>query len=314
MPLKVVEQNPLVFGKDPEFTAQHELIERHANGNDWSLYKGQIGPALRASGDDPPRLVVAGDGHPLRVCSNVRLNIKPGDTVVRGYKIYVCERPDKFARDNQLVWKAVPHLVVKTTTGVYKCFTTDVKGSKFFFLPSSRMSAVLTVSELLTGNYMLSSVIGGDIPELTSQLCQSFHFMFATPEEATPKRNVHALIPKDLQRWLATRRPNYDASEVARAVGLPVRDPEDKSDEWQDNGMLAHFVKTLEQDDAFSTKRIDALIEGWVTSAEKDGRLAYNTPLLSNGCQMMGSIGFQASPMPDQFAPKYSAHRVTYTA
>lgn len=312
MPLKLIDQNPLVFGKEPEFTSQHELIERHANGDDWRLFKSQIGPALRASGDDPPRLVVAGNGHPLKVCSNVRLKMKPGDVVTRGYKIYLCERPDKFARDNRLVWKAVPHLVVKTDTGAYKCFTVDIKGSKFLFLPSSRMSAELTAAELLTGNYMLSSVVGGDIPELTTQLCQSFHFMFATPEEAKPRRNVHALIPKDLQRWLSTHRPNYDVSEVARAVGLPVRDPDDKTDEWQDNGMLAHFVKILGEDIGPSTKQIDALIEDWVTSAEKDGRLAYTTPLLSSGLQKTGLIAFEPEPIPDQFAPKYSAQRVTY--
>jgi hypothetical protein len=295
MPLKVVNSNP-----DPDLppsnlcNASNELKERHASPRDWTVHKNMIGPRLRAKGDAPPRMVKSGSGPPLQVCSNVRRAIagtKLG--IVRGYKIFVAESVDKFNEDWRIVFKAVPHVVVLGQDGAYRCVTQDAAGaSDFLFLPSSRMSAELPNAELLSGNYMLCSVVGGHMPQLTEQICNSFHFVFDNPENAKPERNVHALLPKELTDWLNANRPDYDIGEVARAIGLPNRDPCEAHQEWEANDFLHEYMKQACLIDDESERRawIERVVESWVLNAENEGTLSRTTPALREGRKISGSV------------------------
>ena len=295
MPLKVVNCNPAPRRPAADlYNPTNELKERHAGPRDWAVHKNMIGRKLRAKGDPPPRMVKAGDGPPLQVCSNVRRAIS-GTTsgIVRGYKIVVAESIDKFHEDRRIVFKALPHIVILNADGGYHCVTQDASGeSEFLFLPSSRMSATLSDHELLSGNYMLSSVVGGHMPQLTEQICESFHFVFDSPEKAKPERNVDALLPNDLLEWLNHNRPDYNVSEVARAIGLPSRDPRESHKELEMNDFMHEYMSNKYQIEDYHSRKawVARVVEGWIVQAENEGRLSRTSPALREGRKITGSV------------------------
>ena len=294
MPLKVVNSNP--HADEPPtnlYNPSNEFKERHAGPRDWTVHKNMIGPRLRARGDPPPRMVKPGDGPPLQVCSNARRAIAGTQlNIVRGYKIFVAEPIHKVNEDRRIVFKAVPHIVILNQDGGYQCVTQDATDAHaFLFLPSSRMSATLTNFELLTGNYMLCSVVGGHMPQLTKQICNLFHFVFDNPEDAKPERNMHALLPKELTEWLNSNRPDYDIGEVARAIGLPSRDPCEEHQDWEANDFLHEYITQacLIDDESERKAWIERVVESWILDAEQEGTLSRTTPALRKGRNINGS-------------------------
>jgi hypothetical protein len=138
---------------------------------------------------------------------------------------------------------------------------------------------------------MLASVVGGHIPQITQQICDSFHFVFDNPEDAKPERHVQALLPKELTEWLNHNRPDYDVVEVARAIGLPNREHFEAHQEWEINDFLYQYIRhSCQIEDETERKTwVDRVVESWVTDAENEGRLSRTTPCLRQGRKITGS-------------------------
>ena len=137
---------------------------------EFDALKAIVLPLLRAKGDPAPRILQPGRGDRASWFRNVRelLARTPGGTLVRGYKLFVFRLDPHVFRS--IAWKAQFHVVVaragESGKLLYECANKGHPGNEeelpFVFVPSSRAHSELTDEQLLSGDWHLGSVVGGD--------------------------------------------------------------------------------------------------------------------------------------------------------
>jgi hypothetical protein len=192
----------------------------------------------------------------------------------RGWKLLVVESENKHVNGS---WRAAPHAVLRINrddgTSVYRCATADNAGKNFLFIPSSRMAPTMTDEQVLSGEYVFCSVVGGAPAFLQAMLRILPKAVASTPEEAIARLIPKAIMPVGFLQWARMRFPYRDAFLVAEDMGLPmvrsgentdIRDERAKNHElWQQLHCIGESARTEQE----LLKRIVALFDFHYDSA-----------------------------------------------
>ena len=157
--------------------------------------------------------------------------------VVRGYRLVSLSDGS-----NSVVtasYTARSEVVIDLGDGNYECQSsapTGVENDRFVFVPSSRVHPELSDDQILSGYYLLGSVVGGP-PEITTTLLrlrdQMSHFdkrrLCGSPEEAVSGRSLAIRKFPGFARWSDTvsRLPKTVFTDASIAFGFPFREVRD---------------------------------------------------------------------------------------
>lgn len=194
--------------------------------------KGALLPRLRARGDPPPRRMRAGDMERNAWHANLRQLLQStGGTVVRGFKLYKLRvDPESW---NCMVWLATAHVVIATVlpsgTTVYTDPNAQVDGTdEYIFVPSSRAHSELTDEQLLSGDWHLGSVVGGDAffemrfvaHEKLQGRAQSV--VDSNPDALKAKPRMIVRLPPHFAEWFRVNERDGAVENLAELMGAPV--------------------------------------------------------------------------------------------
>ena len=192
--------------------------------------KGRILNELRTRTDAPPRLMRVGNGDPADwQMSILSLLERDGATAVRGFKLY------KLAVDmdhwKEPAWLATTHVVVSTVSSSGNVVYTDptaCEDGQYIFVPSGRAHPDLSNEQLLSGQWLAGSVVGGN-----PRFCQAFTIyeqlhgrqrsvVGVSPEQLVAKRNVFVRMMPHFVEWYRARGHTNGLETQAELMGAPV--------------------------------------------------------------------------------------------
>lgn len=214
----------------------------------------QLCSTLRSPHDPAPRLVAHGSGPWNTPCTNVRELLKrhaaEGATLVRGYRLLTVpitkEEQEQPETPRTRVWKAVFHAVVahppKNPTAsdkwIYECATApeDIADRKhdFLFVPSSRAHCELTDEQLLTGDWLLGIVIGGDklfcdvVAADNATRGRERSMVCVVPENCIAKRKLVFGYFPHFSQWFRQEPRHMSPESMAELMGFPCVDAAEK--------------------------------------------------------------------------------------
>ena len=199
--------------------------------------KGLMLPELRARTDAPPRQMQPGTGPRADWWSNLaRLReARSGGALVRGFCLY--EMPAAFGkRRTAPTWRCCFHVVVETRTTSDRVVYEDPNearrtcdaGKPYIFVPSSRAHADLSDEQLLSGAWILGSVLLGD-----ARLCNMVRVqeqgrgrrasvVALTPETLVAKRDLAVWLLPHFGTWMRLRELEEDPETLGELMGMPV--------------------------------------------------------------------------------------------
>ena len=205
--------------------------------------KARLLPELRARGDAPPRQLVPGAGARATWWANLAqlLRTSDGGALVRGFCLYeVLPR-----RSRMCAWRGCFHAVVETRTPSGHATYTDPSearreadaGAPYIFVPSSRAYASLTDAELLSGDWLVGSVLLGDARACDAALAyeqtrgRRASLVARTPEALVAKRRVAVRLLPHFGTWARLRALDEDPEALGELMGMPVHAPGAEADE-----------------------------------------------------------------------------------
>lgn len=220
----------------------HPVDECNMTVAQYNANKYGIRKHLCNGGDPRARLVRPGTCQPELAPRVVGLRLEElnrvhggGYTLVRGYRLISMTSAVSAMR--QVTYSAQSHLVIKTPTGEYESLTRSADDSRptepYIFVPSSRMHTDLTDAELLSGYWLLCTVVGGP-PEITATLLRLRENMCdfekrrlcATPEESRARRSLAIRQFPGYMKWsqLVSKLPANTYVDSVIAFGMPFRE------------------------------------------------------------------------------------------
>jgi len=164
-----------------------------------------------------------------------------GYGIVRGYRLVSMTTPNSHMR---ATYNAQPHVVITCPNGEYESLTRNTTKSNpdapYVFVPSSRMHTDLNDEELLSGYWLLCTVVGGP-PEITGTLIHLRDTMCdfeqrrlcSSPEDSRARRSLAIRQFPGYAKWarLASKLPASVYVDSAIAFGMPSRElTEDEMD------------------------------------------------------------------------------------
>ena len=194
--------------------------------------KGTLLPKLRERTDPPPRRMRAGEGARASWFANLRDEIAlTGGAVVRGFKL--CKLRVDPALWSDPVWLATAHVVVATVspsgTTVYTDPNAQVDGTtEYIFVPTARAHRELADEQLLSGEWHLGSVVGGDVcfqaRFLSHEMLQgrARSVVNVSPEKLVAKPRVLVRLPPHYAEWFRVNKIDTSLTELAEMMGAPV--------------------------------------------------------------------------------------------
>lgn len=235
------------FDKDSRYI-QNYGVERLMTVEEYRSLAKQISVALRMPTDPPPRPMAFGRGLWNRPCQNVRALLEEraptGSVLVRGYRLHTVPLKGEGWKHADVgpVWKAMFDFVVahpprdpsKSDKWIYECATAPEDNADrtkdFIFVPSSRGHTELTDEQLLSGEWLLGTVIGGnqrfcDVVAADnvsrgrerSMICRS-------PERCIAKRLATFGFFPHFASWYQQERRNMPLESMAEVMGFPCVD------------------------------------------------------------------------------------------
>jgi hypothetical protein len=136
----------------------------------------------------------------------------------------------------RVTYNAQSHVVIKFPDGSFESMTKNVSNedeSPYIFVPSSLVHPELTDEEILSGHFLLSTVIGGP-PEIVSTLLRlrnnMCHFeqrrMCAFPGEMAARKTLVVRQLPGYLRWAtsSSRLPDSLQIDASIAFGMPFRE------------------------------------------------------------------------------------------
>lgn len=218
--------------------------------------KGRILSELRVRSDPPPRLMRVGDGDPADWHLNIRLLLeRDGTTVVRGFKLY--ELVVDMDHWKEPAWMATTHIVVSTVSSSGNVVYTDPTAcadGQYIFVPSSRAHTDLSNDQLLSGQWIAGSVVGGN-----ARFCQAFTIheklhgrqrgvIGIAPEQVVAKRNVFVRMLPHFVEWYRARKYTNGIETQAELMGAPVFDV---GTEVDDDDALAAYNAMVDNPESY---------------------------------------------------------------
>ena len=218
--------------------------------------KTKILPQLRARSDPPPRIMRAGTGDPDEWNEDLHALLRaPGATLVRGFKLYKLLIDREYW--GEAAWFATTHVVVATTTesgNVVYADPTSCDDDPYIFVPSSRVHRDLTDEQLISGEWISGSVVGGH-----PRFCEAFvlheqvhgrqrSVIAATPEELVAKRNVFVRFHPLFVVWYRDRGHTDGLEILAEMMGCPIHN---KGEEIDEEDVITAFNAMAENPEAY---------------------------------------------------------------
>jgi len=219
--------------------------------------KTKLLPQLRARTDPPPRIMRAGAGDPEEWSADLHsLLDAPGTTLVRGFKLY--KLPVDREYWSEPAWFATSHAVVASTTDSGNLVYTDPTQSEddpYIFVPTARVHRDLTDEQLISGQWISGSVVGGH-----PRFCEAFvlheqvhgrqrSVIAATPEDMVAKRNVFVRFHPHFVEWYRERGFTNGLETQAELMGAPVFD---KGEEIDEEDAIAAYNAMAENTEAYA--------------------------------------------------------------
>ena len=223
--------------KDAEEAVRDVLL---ASSN-FTAFKRQLLPDLRARADAPPRQMMPGMGARADWFSNLSQLLLTGGALVRGFCLY--ELPRGHRRELP-VWRCCFHAVVETRTPSGTVVYVDPNesrrpcdaGAAYIFVPSSRAHTNLSDAQLLSGEWLVGSVLVGD-----DNFCQVVivqeqgrgrraSVVARTPELLLAKRNLVARLLPYFGEWARLRAVQDCPETLGELMGMPLSDSDDEPD------------------------------------------------------------------------------------
>jgi hypothetical protein len=209
---------------------------------EYNRHKFRIRQHLCAHGD-PFAIVVACGHHRNETATHatgrrIRELQNDGETVklLRGYRLTtICD----FEAGGQITYHADSTLVIRRENGQHECLARNryvEDRSRFIFVPSSRMHADLSDAQLVSGAYLLCTIVDGPLPMLQSLLLTRdilSHFerrkICASPEDATSRRLLFTRCFPFLNHWFQTacKLPPDLKTDAAVSFGCCYRELSD---------------------------------------------------------------------------------------
>lgn len=226
------------------------------SGKTYGKLKARVLPQLRARGDPPPRIMRAGTGDPAEWDTDLRALLRvPGAALVRGFKLY--KIPVDREHWGEPAWFATAHLVVASATGSGNLVYTDPTANEdepYIFVPSSRAHRDLTDEQLISGQWISGSVVGGH-----PRFCEAFllheqvrgrqrSVIAATPEALVAKRNVFVRFHPHYREWYRERGHTEGMEVLAEMLGFPIYN---KGDEIDEDDTIAAYNAMAENPEAY---------------------------------------------------------------
>ena len=222
--------------------------DRVMTAKEFKLLRREICPKLRFTNDPPPRTMRPGTGDSRTPCRNIReLLEKHADTgakVVRGFRMLTnpVGEVEWEGMDRGNIWKAVFHLVVAhppkdssvSSKWIYECATTtespEDQHSEFIFVPSSRAHSELNDEQVLSGEWLLGVVVGGNpiclqaIFKDNQTRGRERSLIAETPERCIAKRSITFRIFPHFKSWFDDRKRKMTLEATAEFFGFPIID------------------------------------------------------------------------------------------
>lgn len=161
-----------------------------------------------------------------------------GFKMVRGFKLVTIGLPG--SKPSFLTFNAASHVVLQHPDGSFESVTRngdDVEGGKYIFVPSSRMHADLTDDELLSGYWLLSTVVSGP-PSIISTLVRIRSAMCSfeqrrlcgSPEDARARRSIVFRYFPSYLKWVSKKSLLQVSiqTDATVAFGIPHRELTDE--------------------------------------------------------------------------------------
>lgn len=194
--------------------------------------KSVLLPQLRERADPPPRLMCAGTASHETWHANLRqLLDRTGGKAVRGFKLF--KLPVDLAHWREPAWRATAHVVVATVspsgTTVYTDPNAQVDNEgKYVFVPSARVHRELTNDQLLSGDWITGSVVGGH-PHFCAALVaykktrgRARSVVATSPEALISRPRVVVRMAPHFVEWHRVRALIGDAEAHAELMGAAV--------------------------------------------------------------------------------------------
>ena len=259
----------------------------------------QIAKALRMPSDPPPRPMAQGRGPWNQPCRNVstlfEAHASSGAVLVRGFRLLMVS----IEGDDQPRWKAVFHLVVahppkdatKSNKWIYECATAyeDTMGrasQDFIFVPSSRAHTELTDEQLLSGEWLLGMVIGGQpvwcahiLADNAARGGRLQGLVGTSPEQCVARRRMLFGHFPHFESWYQQKKRAFTLDCLAEIMGFPCIDVAERAanpginffDEQHVHASIANNEKALvnggERCNALTLETERALLAGEETVA-----------------------------------------------
>ena len=211
----------------------------------FALRKDQLLPELRARADAPPRQMRPGTGQRADWWANLAQRREACDgTLVRGFCLY--ELPGAFGNRRKMVaWRCCFHMVVETRTPSGRVVYEDPNearrtcdaGAAYIFVPSTRAHADLSDEQLLSGAWLLGSVLLGDAAFCSMVLAQEqgrgrrSSVVALSPEALVAKRNLAVRLLPHFVTWMRLRAIEENPETLGEMMGMPVHEPGAAEDE-----------------------------------------------------------------------------------
>lgn len=231
----------------PHKKTESSMLEYDAKTHDkpmsvrvYNNNKHRIRRHLCADGDPKAVLLTPGKFHIDASMRAVRDRLdelnrdgKVGYSIQRGYKLV--QISDVLSKINEVTFNAQSEIVLRNPDGTYTSFSENVDKStdRYVFVPSSRVHFELSDDQLLTGHYLLATIIGGptviraQLLRMRNNMC-SFEWrkMASLPEELPARRSVALRHLPGFANWVQTqcRLPGANHIDVSIAFGMPYRE------------------------------------------------------------------------------------------
>lgn len=211
--------------------------------------RGDAKAALVRPGNWPPDLAPRAIGERLKQLND---DGNAGYSIVRGYRLVSMTTANSRMRTT---YNAQSHIVIRSPNGDYESLTRNTTKSNpdapYVFVPSSRMHTDMDDEELLSGYWLLCTVVGGP-PEITGTLIRLRDNMCdferrrlcSSPEDSRARRSLAIRQFPGYAKWarLVSKLPESVYVDSAIAFGMPSRD---LTDEEMDMVFAGENIRTM---------------------------------------------------------------------
>lgn len=225
--------------------------------------KDRLLPDLRARGDAAPRQMRPGTGHHDEWLGNLsRLRDASGGTLVRGFCLY--ELPCVHGRRHMPAWRCCFHAVIETraapASGSGRALYSDPNearrvgddGAQYIFVPSSRAHADLDDEQVLSGDWILGSVLLGDAAFCGAVLAHEQtrgrrpSVVALSVDGLVAKRNVLVRLMPHFLEWARLRGVAEHPETIGELMGMEVHDHGVEMDEFDTQSSYQAVVSNPE--------------------------------------------------------------------